>query len=92
MSRERFDDECQDCGPVLLNPTTGQLADDDSPEMLAVMEVWAKTSREEREAFHRCTCLNSRASADLALVTALVDRFGAAVKALTGHSVPRMEV
>jgi ABC-type nitrate/sulfonate/bicarbonate transport system substrate-binding protein len=53
----------------------------ESPIMQAINAVWAKTTLAEREAFHRFTCENSRAHADLAVVQSISERFKAAVEA-----------
>jgi len=46
--------------------------------------VW-ETTREEREVFHRVTCLNSRAPEDLSVMQGLINRIEAAV---SGKDVP----
>lgn len=68
MSREKFDDECPDCRPAILDRRTGKVLDDSSWEMQAVNKLWAETTLEQREAYHRVMCSNSRDEKDLALV------------------------
>lgn len=75
MSTDKYNDDCPGCRPALVNVKTGQKMPDDSPEMVAVLRVWDKTTRIEREAFHRFTCLNSRAIEDLDIIQALSKRF-----------------
>lgn len=55
---------------------------EDSPEMQAVLGVWAKTTMEERQAFHRFTCQNSRTPTDLAVISALSARMNEAMSGL----------
>jgi hypothetical protein len=49
----------------MVDTQTGKVLPDDSVQMKCLLGVWAATTREEREAFHRFTCLNSRATSDL---------------------------
>jgi hypothetical protein len=72
--KDRFDDECPGCRPMLVDPKTMQPYADDSVEMRAVNRVWSATTLEERQAFHRFTCLSSRAVGDVLRVKALSDR------------------
>lgn len=84
MSRESHDDECAGCRPVLLNPATGEVMLEGRPEMVAVLRVWGETTREEREAFHRVTCDNSREAVDLALLRGVTDRMQGALRGVDG--------
>ena len=83
MSLERFDDECPGCRPTMMDVKTGRLFADDSAEMVAVSRLWGETTPDERRAWHRFTCQNSRAPADMILVKAFSDRVQAALTALT---------
>jgi hypothetical protein len=65
MSWTEHDDNCPGCLPVLLDPKTMRALPDDSPEMVAVMVAWGRTTLEERRAWHRVTCRNSRTASDL---------------------------
>ena len=49
----------------MIDAQTGKMLPDDSPQMRCILGVWAGTTREEREAFHRFTCRNSRAKSDM---------------------------
>lgn len=82
MSRERFDDECTDCRPTVVDVKTGRVFADDSTEMVIVNRLWAGTSREERLAWHRFTCQNSRSLGDIQIVKAFSDRLEAAFAAV----------
>lgn len=88
MSLARFDDECPGCRPTMMDVKTGRLFADDSAAMVAVNRLWAATSPEERQAWHRFTCQNSRAPGDLILVKAFSDRVQAALTALTKKEDP----
>jgi hypothetical protein len=68
MSLEHFDDDCKGCKPCIIDPETGQLMPNDSDIMRVVNKVWSETTVDERAAFHRVCCLNSRVSADLFIV------------------------
>lgn len=80
MSRERFEEDCADCRPVIFNPITGVKYGPETPEGKAVAGVWATTKRRERVAFHNVTCKNSREGRDMKLMKALVDKINDAIK------------
>lgn len=67
MSKEQFSDDCPGCRPAVIDVKTGKQMSDDTPIMQAVNAVWAKTTREQREAFHNVCCKNSREPRDLEL-------------------------
>ena len=90
MSRERFDDECPGCQPTMVDVKTGRPLPDDSVEMTIVNQLWSKTTREQRLAWHRFTCQNSRAPEDLKLVKAFSDRLDAAFAALATKKKERV--
>jgi hypothetical protein len=79
MSREKHDDQCAGCLPVLLDTTTMQPLPPNSPQMKAIMLAWKETTLEEREAFHNVTCLNSRRKSDLITVANINLKFQAAL-------------
>jgi hypothetical protein len=81
MSREQFDDECAGCRPAMVDVKTKQLYADDSVEMVIVNRLWSKTMLEERQAWHRVMCQNSRAALDMNLAKAFADRIEAAFAA-----------
>lgn len=80
MSREKFNDDCPGCRPVLLDAKTRQKMPDNSPERVAILKVWNQTTRDEREAFHRVTCDNSRDPSDIAVIQSLSKRFEKALQ------------
>jgi hypothetical protein len=75
MSRKQFDDECQGCRPVILDRKTMEPFPDDSVPMQAVNAVWSTTTKDQREAFHRFTCLNSRDPGDVGVMQTLTRMF-----------------
>jgi len=81
MSREVFDDNCPGCRPAILDPITKRVLPEDDPIMVKMLEVWAGTTLQEREMYHRVMCLNSRDPLDLFIVRGIVERFEAKVKA-----------
>lgn len=81
MSRAQFDDECPGCRPAIIRPDTGEVLPEDDPTMVKVNAVWATTTLDERSAFHRVCCLNSRTSEDMTLMQGLMKRMEVAVKA-----------
>ena len=83
MSYEHFDEECPGCRPAMVDVKTMQPFADDSPEMKTVRRLWGETSREERLAWHRFTCQNSRSLMDVQLVKTFSDRLEAALGAST---------
>lgn len=81
MAIDKFDDTCRGCRPAMMSVKTGQPLPDDAPEMVIVNRLWKETTLEERQAWHRMTCLNSRAVDDLRLSKAFADRVQAAFDA-----------
>lgn len=79
MSREHFDSECPGCRPAMMDVKTGRQFADDSPEMTIVNRLWGETTAEERRAWHRFTCQNSRALGDVLLAKTFSDRVQAAL-------------
>lgn len=68
MAWETYDDTCPGCQPVLLNPKTGEKYPDDDPAVVAMNKVWSAMVLEERQAFHRVCCENSRDPEDIAVM------------------------
>ena len=66
----------------MLDAQTGEVLPDDSPKMQCVLSVWAGTTREEREAFHRFTCLNSRTKSDMQTMADLSTRIQKALESM----------
>jgi hypothetical protein len=85
MSLSRFDDECPGCRPAMVDVKTKRLFADDSVEMQIVNRLWSATTQEERQAWHRVTCQNSRAILDLSLAKGFADRIEAAFAAERGR-------
>ena len=83
MSRERFDDECAGCRPVMIDVKTGRLFADDSVEMGIVNRLWSETTLVDRLAWHRFTCQNSRSLVDIQRVKTFSDRLEKALSALS---------
>jgi hypothetical protein len=79
--KDRFDDECPDCRPIMVDPKTMQPYAADSVEMMAVNQIWSETTLEDRRAFHRFTCQNSRATGDMLRVKGFSDRLEEALAA-----------
>lgn len=75
MSWEKFNDNCAGCRPVILDVVTKKPLPDNHPAVVTMNRVWAGTSLQEREAFHRVTCLNSRDALDLYLMGQITRRF-----------------
>jgi len=74
MSWDKFSDECPGCLPALFDVRTGKKLGPDTPQMKAVFAVWAETTKQEREAFHRATCQNSRLPSDLRLMQGILEK------------------
>lgn len=75
MSRAHFEDDCEGCRPAVLDLQTKKPLPADHPVMKALAMVWDGTTRDERAAFHRFTCLNSREPTDLVLVHGIQQKF-----------------
>lgn len=80
MSLKYFEDDCPGCRPVLLDFNTMKAMPEDSKEMQAVLAVWGKTTVEERQAFHRFTCQNSRTPGDIEVMKSLSDKISKTLK------------
>ncbi len=76
MSWTHFEDDCPGCRPVAIDPETGQLLPDAHPLMHAVNKWWFMTTLQERQAWHRFTCLNSRAPLDLCVIKDMKEKVG----------------
>ena len=74
MSRTEYKDDCKGCRPAMIDAQTGKRVPDDSPIMKTINAVWDKASVEEREGFHRVTCMNSREVVDLNLAEQIINR------------------
>ena len=81
MSRALFNDECLGCRPAMMDVKTKRVFADDSVEMAIVNRLWSETTIEERRAWHRVTCQNSRLLVDVQITKAFVDRLEAAFAA-----------
>lgn len=81
MSWEEFSDECPGCRPALIDVETGKVLPEDSPTMQIIFTVWRRTTRKERQVFHRVTCLNSRVPSDLRIFHAVTMRLQSALQA-----------
>ncbi len=68
MSKEQYDDNCEGCKPVIIDPETGEPLSASHPVMEVVQKIFTDLSREHKESFHRFCCLNSRAPEDLAAI------------------------
>jgi hypothetical protein len=95
MSWETFDDECPGCRPAMAkvkldkdgkpfkdkngNFVPDGVVPDTDPMMVAILKVWDKTTLEERRAYHRVTCQNSRDCTDMEIFMGLSERINAAV-------------
>lgn len=77
MSWESFSDECAGCRPIIIDPATMQSLPMNSKPMQAIMRVWKGTTLQERQAWHRFTCQNSRAPLDLCVIKDFQDRLTA---------------
>lgn len=77
MSSHKFDPECPDCRPVIIDPVTGKVLPPEHPVMLAVNKVWEASTLEDREAFHRVTVLNSQVPDDLRRMQIMAERIEA---------------
>ena len=76
----QFCDHCPGCRPALIQPATGKVFADDSPEMLAVMKIWNhNTTYSERKAFINVTVNNSRKSEDLKLSRTIMAKIHSAL-------------
>lgn len=75
MSLREFDDDCPGCRPAILDLKTGKQVPMNSAAQQAVERVWARTSFEERRAFHRVCCQNSKNYMDLFLMVGLARKF-----------------
>jgi len=80
MSYQEHQDDCPLCRPAVIDVNTNRVLSDDAPIMKAILGVWAGTTLEERQAFHRFTCLNSRETVDMNLMAGLQQRMAIAMR------------
>lgn len=74
MPMHQFSDDCPGCRPAMINLTTNEVLPEDDPMMQKMLSIWGATSYEERQAYHRVMCQNSRAITDLLIVQAIVNK------------------
>jgi hypothetical protein len=80
MSTEKLDDACPGCKPVIVDVKTGLPLPPSDPIAQAVDKLWETTTLEEREAFHRLSCLNDSSDENRSKLQYLYDRIGLAIK------------
>lgn len=73
MPMNQFSDDCPGCRPAILDLTTNAALPDDHPMMLKILKIWKRTTYEQRQAYHRVMCQNSRAVADLMVVKTIAE-------------------
>lgn len=62
---------CRMCRPTVFDPSTGKV----EPKLtMMAEEVWRASGPEEKRAWHRVTCLNSRAPVDMMLAQGIARR------------------
>jgi len=69
---------CPKCRPVAFDMNTGKVIEEFSKRC---EEVWRESSNEERRAWHRVTCLNSRDIIDVHLAGRIAERIQGAPNA-----------
>lgn len=74
MPMNQFSDDCPGCRPAILDFATGKALSDDHPVMQKMLSIWLETTYEERQAYHRVMCQNSRAITDLMIVEVIVKK------------------
>lgn len=67
---------------MMVNMQTKRPYADDSVEMTTVNRLWSETTLDERRAWHRVTCQNSRSLVDVQIAKTFVDRLEAAFAAV----------
>lgn len=77
MGRHEYREDCPDCQPALVDPSTGEVMSKTSEEMVRIMKMWWKRPFEERRAYMNVTLHNSRLPADIILAEAIVRRIQA---------------
>jgi hypothetical protein len=66
----------------MVDVKTGRVYPDDSIEMKTVNRLWGQTTLQERQAWHRVTCQNSRSIVDVQIAQRFADRIEAAFAAM----------
>lgn len=80
MSWEHYDENCPGCRPRLLDLKSKRPLPENHPTMRTVLQVWEQTTRNEREAYHRVMCQNSRHWFDLDVVERICQRIQQATR------------
>jgi hypothetical protein len=65
MSRQKYQENCRGCRPAMLDLSTGRPLASSAPEMQLIKRIYAALTLDEKKAWHRFTCLNSREAGDL---------------------------
>jgi len=66
---------------MMVDTRTARPFADDSVEMMTVNRLWNETTADERRAWHRFTCQNSRSLVDVQIAKTFADRLEAAFAA-----------
>jgi hypothetical protein len=74
MSTDFYEDDCEGCQPMVLDPKTGTILPDTDPLLQKMRAEFKKATRQEKMAWHNVTCSNSRDPEDLKIAGALVVR------------------
>jgi hypothetical protein len=65
---KEYDDNCPGCQPAIADAKTGRKIPDDDPIMIAVRAFWKTVPMEQKRAYQRVMCHNSRTEEDLSAV------------------------
>jgi hypothetical protein len=85
MSKEEFDENCEGCRPAIIDLTTRTVQPQDSPMMKIANACFDRLTRDEKAAWHRVTCKNSRDPADLAVAMKYSQMLNAALSEKWSH-------
>jgi hypothetical protein len=80
-----YRDDCEGCQPALMDPTTGIKFAEDSPEIVAIRGWWKTVTLDDKKAFHRVCCFNSRDPGDLSIMERLGEGMSSAIQTKTGN-------
>lgn len=77
--KHKYDPNCPQCRPAILDPETGRIMEDAHPVMQKIMQCWNLQPHEVREAFIDVTYNNSREEKDVRLMQEFMNQVEAAL-------------
>lgn len=74
MSKGKFGEDCPGCLPAIFNMKTKKvMTPEEFPPLKIIIDLFKDLTSEQKHAWHRITCQNSRTPKDMELVTPFIE-------------------